>query len=97
MKAFIIESPKTTRFVEMDIPEPQDGEVLLRTGVLGYCGTDLNIYRGTNPLVTYPRIPGHEIGAVIERVGPGVPDTTGSGMPVTVYPGTHCGQCAACR
>jgi threonine dehydrogenase-like Zn-dependent dehydrogenase len=45
------------------IPGPE--EVLLQVKVIGLCGTDLSIYRSTNPLVSYPRIPGHEIGGII--------------------------------
>ena len=44
-----------------------------------------------------PVIPGHEIGAVIEAVGPGVPDSLKPGMTVTVNPYTACGNCPSCR
>ena len=44
-----------------------------------------------------PVIPGHEIGAVIEAVGPGVPDGLKPGMAVTVNPYTACGACPSCR
>jgi len=71
--------------------------VLLQVKRLGYCGTDLNTFRGFNPLVTYPRIPGHEIGAVIAEVGKGVPPQFKPGQAVTVLPYTACGQCSSCR
>lgn len=44
-----------------------------------------------------PVIPGHEIGAVIEAVGPGVPENLKPGMTVTVNPYTACGSCPSCR
>jgi threonine dehydrogenase-like Zn-dependent dehydrogenase len=72
-------------------------DVLLRVLVIGLCGTDLNTYRGLNPLVSYPCVPGHEIGAVIERCGPGVPGEWKPGMVVTCSPYTNCGTCSACE
>jgi threonine dehydrogenase-like Zn-dependent dehydrogenase len=48
-------------------------------------------------LVTYPRVPGHEIAGVVEAVGAEVPDTVRAGAAVTVVPYTACGACAACR
>ena len=42
-------------------------------------------------------IPGHEVGAEIAAVGPGVPETLRPGMTVTVDPYTACGHCASCR
>jgi threonine dehydrogenase-like Zn-dependent dehydrogenase len=97
MKALVIDEGGTTRFVDRPEPRPAPGEVLLQIARLGYCGTDLNTFRGLNPLVTLPRIPGHEIGAVIAEVTPGVPDTFQVGMETTVLPYTTCGSCSSCR
>jgi len=97
MKAFVISEPKTTHITDIPVPSPGPEEVLLQIRTMGLCGTDLNIYRGTNPLVSYPRIPGHEIGATIREIGEEVPEQFATGMPVAVYPGTHCGECSACR
>ena len=47
--------------------------MLLRVRTVGYCGTDLSTFRGVNPLVSYPRIPGHELGCTIEAIGSAVP------------------------
>ena len=44
-----------------------------------------------------PVIPGHEVGAVIEEIGEGVPAGFEKGMNVTVNPYTNCGKCASCR
>lgn len=78
-------------------PKPAEGEVLLRIRMVGLCGTDLNSYRGKNPLITYPRIPGHEISASVEGTGAGVPDSFQPGTAVTLSPYTACGKCASCR
>ncbi|NUP98240.1 MAG: alcohol dehydrogenase catalytic domain-containing protein, partial [Armatimonadetes bacterium] len=97
MEAFFITAPGQTGYGQVAEPALQPDEVLLRPRVLGFCGSDLNTWRGRNPLVQYPRIPGHEIGAVIETVGQAVPADLRPGQMVTVSPYSNCGQCPACR
>ena len=96
MKALYIEQPGETAVRDLSEPKPKRGEVLLKTRLIGFCGTDLSTFRGKNPLVSYPRIPGHEIAATVYEAGPNVPDHIRSGMHVTVYPNTSCGLCASC-
>src|SRR5450432_2784258 len=97
MKAFYITEPGKTALQELQ-PQPRagGGEVLLRTRLIGLCGTDLSTFRGKNPMVTYPRIPGHEIAATIVEVGANVPGGFEPGADVTVSPYSSCGVCAAC-
>jgi threonine dehydrogenase-like Zn-dependent dehydrogenase len=97
VKALVIAEPGQTRYVERAPPSPEPGEVLLQVKRVGFCGTDLNTFRGLNPLVTYPRIPGHEIAAVVAAVTPGVPPHVTVGLETTVLPYTACGGCASCR
>jgi threonine dehydrogenase-like Zn-dependent dehydrogenase len=97
MQTLVIEKPGQVGYGEMPRPALAPGQVLLKTLRLGFCGTDLSTFRGGNPLVTYPRVPGHEIAAVIEAVAAGVPDVLVPGLEVTVLPYTACGQCTACR
>jgi threonine dehydrogenase-like Zn-dependent dehydrogenase len=96
MNAIEISEPGRARRVERPEPEPQAGEALLRVRRIGYCGTDLSTFRGINPLVAYPRIPGHEIAATIERLGPGVEGPWRPGQDVLVMPYSSCGECSAC-
>jgi L-galactonate 5-dehydrogenase len=97
MKAVEITSPGVVNVVERPLPSPGPGEALLRVRRVGFCGTDLSSYRGLNGLVTYPRVPGHEIGATIEELGAGVGAPWHAGQRVLVIPYNSCGQCAACR
>lgn len=97
MKALAILEPGQTALIEKPQPTPADGEVLLRIHTIGYCGSDLSTFRGLNPLVKYPRVPGHEIGAVIAARGAAVPEEWAEGLEVTLSPYTNCGKCAACR
>ena len=97
MKAFCITEPGKTELIDLQQPRPAPDEILLKSRLIGMCGTDLSMFRGKNPLVTYPRIPGHEIAATIVETGADVPPALQAGMDVTVYPNTSCGTCASCR
>ena len=96
MRAFYINEPGKFSIGELQQPRPASGEVLLKTRFIGMCGTDLSTFRGKNPLVSYPRIPGHEIAATIVESGPEVPAEFTAGTNVTVHPITSCGKCASC-
>jgi 2-desacetyl-2-hydroxyethyl bacteriochlorophyllide A dehydrogenase len=98
MQVLLIEQPGQVRLGTAVAPEAGPTDVLLRICTVGFCGSDLNTYRGLNPLVSYPRVPGHEIAAQVAFIGADVPrGALEVGMPVTVYPYTACGHCAACR
>jgi 2-desacetyl-2-hydroxyethyl bacteriochlorophyllide A dehydrogenase len=94
MKAVVMHGPGDVRVETVPDPAPQPGEALLRVRRVGLCGTDLSSWRGRNPLVSYPRIPGHEIAATI--VTPGKANLA-AGTHVTLSPYASCGQCSACR
>ncbi len=97
MKALRIDAVGRFSYVEIERPRPRPGEVLLQVRRVGYCGSDLSTFRGLNPLVTYPRIPGHEVAAVIAETTEGVPPGLKPGMAVTALPYTACGKCPSCR
>ena len=97
MRALVIEKPGDVRLGERTVPTLVDGTVLIRVRTVGFCGSDLNTFRGLNPLVSYPRVPGHEIAGVVEAVGVDVPVPLVRGDEVTVVPYTACGKCPACR
>ena len=97
MKAVQIMNPSEMKVVDLEKPVAGVGEVLVRIKYVGFCGSDLNTFLGRNPMVKLPVIPGHEVGAVIEEVGPGVPAGFERGMNVTLNPYTNCGKCASCR
>ena len=97
MKAIQISAERQMGVVELPETELKSGEVLLRLEYVGFCGSDLNTWLGRNPMVKMPVVPGHEVGAVIEKVGAGVPESLKPGMVVTVNPYTNCGKCSSCR
>lgn len=97
MKAIQIPAPAQLQVVDIEKPSIKSGEILLKIAYVGFCGSDLNTFLGRNPMVKLPVIPGHEVGAMIESIGPDVPPGFEPGMSVTVNPYTSCGTCAACR
>jgi threonine dehydrogenase-like Zn-dependent dehydrogenase len=90
-------APGDVRVESIPDPKRESGEALLRVRRVGLCGTDLSSWRGRNPLVSFPRIPGHEIAATIVELGAQPPAPLSVGMDVTLSPYKSCGQCPACR
>lgn len=97
MKAITISEPGRLTIVEKPMPQPQAGEVLMKINYVGFCGSDLTTYLGKNPMVKYPRIPGHEISAEVVSCGSDVPTIFEAGQQVTVVPYTNCGTCPSCK
>ena len=80
MKAIQITGERQMEIVNVAEQELKADEVLLRLEYVGFCGSDLSTYLGKNPMVKMPVIPGHEVGAVIEKVGTDVPEGLKPGM-----------------
>ena len=95
MRTLVICGPGCVQIGDARPPVRNSGEALLQVRYVGLCGTDLSSYRGRNPLVSYPRIPGHEIAATIVEVDDTICKLT-VGTDVTLSPYTSCGTCAAC-
>lgn len=96
MRALQISDVKTWSFV--DIPEPEEpraDEALVRVHRMGVCGTDVACYLGKFPYFEFPRIPGHELGVEVLKVGDGVNHLV-PGMRCCVEPYLNCGKCDAC-
>jgi threonine dehydrogenase-like Zn-dependent dehydrogenase len=96
MRALVIDRPGEARVIDMERPVAYPLEATMRIRRVGLCGTDLSTFLGKNPLVTYPRIPGHEVAATLERV-PANDLGLAEGTNVTMSPYTSCGKCTACR
>jgi threonine dehydrogenase-like Zn-dependent dehydrogenase len=97
MKALFLTQVGKSEVFEIDKPIPKSGEVLLKVEMVGFCGGDMNGFKGLFPLHEYPNILGHEVGAVIEELGADVPSHLRIGSKVTLYPYLACGTCVACR
>jgi D-arabinose 1-dehydrogenase-like Zn-dependent alcohol dehydrogenase len=98
MRAVQIQSPKAPfEIVEREIPEPGPGTVRIKVQACGVCHSDSITREGTFPLVSYPRVPGHEVVGVVDAVGSGVPQWTPGQRVGVGWHGGNCGTCDACR
>ncbi len=99
MLACRIHAKDDLRIETADTPSPGPGEVLLRLGAGGICGSDLHYYfegRNGSFVVREPLIPGHEASGVVEAVGVGV-TRVATGDRVAISPSHACGRCPYCR
>jgi S-(hydroxymethyl)glutathione dehydrogenase/alcohol dehydrogenase len=80
---------------ELDLAEPQAGEVLVRLAACGVCHTDLYTASGADPSGYAPTVLGHEGAGVVERVGEGV-SSVGPGDHVVTLFSPQCRECAHC-
>lgn len=74
MKTIVCERPNKFIAAETEVPEPTDGEALVRIRRIGICGTDMHAYKGNQPFFEYPRIsatswPALSSGSAITRRG----------------------------
>jgi alcohol dehydrogenase, propanol-preferring len=58
--------------VEKEIPEPGEGQVRIQVRACGVCHGEVVAIEGHHPAMSYPRIPGHEVIGVVEKLGPNV-------------------------
>lgn len=95
MKAVQLKNPGNISIEDIPQTLRAKDEILVKVRSMGICGSDIGAYRGVNPLVTYPRIIGHEIaGEVVE-----LPENeTGlkAGDRVLLEPYVYCGTCYPC-
>ena len=95
MRAVLLNKPEEITIIQKEIPVPQEGQALIRVKSVGICGSDIGAYRGANPLVSYPRIIGHEIAGEIVSMPAGFSDFA-VGDHVIVDPYLYCGVCYPC-
>ncbi|MEV0831128.1 alcohol dehydrogenase catalytic domain-containing protein [Nonomuraea rubra] len=84
------------KLAEREVPEPGQGEVLVKITACGICYTDLDVLQGHWPIARFPVVPGHEITGVVTATGPGVSWPQG-GTPVGAqFLGDSCRHCEYC-
>ena len=96
MKAVCIEKPWSVGVKDVDRVEPNYEESVIKVHAAGICGSDIGAFRGTNNIVSYPRIIGHEIAGEVISVGTKNPNNIKVGDRVVIDPYTYCGHCYPC-
>jgi threonine dehydrogenase-like Zn-dependent dehydrogenase len=95
MRAVVTRARGVMELAELPEPrEPGPGQVLVRPEAVGICGSDFHFFLGELG-EDFPRIQGHEVGAVVEAVGPD--SRLRAGERVALHPLSHCGACYPCR
>jgi L-iditol 2-dehydrogenase len=91
--------PRELRLTEQPIADPAPGEVQVRVGAVGICGSDLHSYAeggiGDSPCI-YPMVLGHEPAGTVAKAGAGVTGWT-AGMRAALEPAIYCYHCEFCR
>lgn len=97
MKAIEINEPGKIACIDIAKPVLVAGEALIRIVTAGICGSDIGAFRGTNGLVSYPRIIGHELAGIVEEIPENNKKGIKVGDRVVVDPYIYCGKCYPCQ
>lgn len=95
MKALVYLGPRDIQYKEVETPEPNQGEVLIKVKAVSICGSDLTGYKGESAMRVPPLIMGHEFSGEVAKLGPGV-EGIRIGERVIVETNLYCGKCADC-
>lgn len=96
MKAIHLQEAKRICVKDVQRAERKGSEILIKVRGLGICGSDIGAYLGVNPLVSYPRIIGHEVAGEIVEVGE-AENNFAVGDHVVLEPYVYCGTCYPCK
>jgi len=98
MKAAVVHAFDRPLSVEdVDIPDPDEGQVLVEIETSGLCHTDIHAAHGDWPVKpTPPFIPGHEGVGVVIGLGDGVTAVDIGDRVAIPWLGWACGQCEYC-
>jgi D-arabinose 1-dehydrogenase-like Zn-dependent alcohol dehydrogenase len=83
--------------VEREIPEPAADQVRVKVQACGVCHSDAFTKMGTFPGIQYPRVPGHEVVGIVDKIGDAVPNWRAGQRVGVGWHGGHCGHCSSCR
>jgi len=98
MKAMQLAAPRSPlKLVEMAVPRPAPGQIVLRVLACGVCRTDLHVVDGELTQGKLPIIPGHEIIGTIVEKGAGVERFSAGDRVGVPWLGHTCGSCGYCR
>ncbi|MDP2810671.1 MAG: zinc-dependent alcohol dehydrogenase family protein [Rhodocyclaceae bacterium] len=97
MRAMILDRPGTPlRMVDLPVPQPGSGAMLIEVEACGVCRTDLHLIDGELPNPVLPVIPGHEIVGRVAAIGKGVKGFLIGQRVGVPWLGWTCGECRFC-
>ena len=95
MKTVCLKSPGDISLVDIPAQQRGENEVLIKVRSAGICGSDIGAYKGVNPLVSYPRVIGHEVAGEVVEVAADESEFK-VGDRVILEPYVYCGKCYPC-
>lgn len=96
MRAAVADGRGGIEILDVPVPTPDEGWIVIAPVGTGVCGTDLHLVQGDYPHGRFPVIPGHEFAGYVTAIGSGVTGIQ-EGDYVGVNPNVSCGHCAWCR
>ena len=98
MRAAVVTSfDQPLEIIDVPVPEPGPGQILVRIEASGLCHTDIHAARGDWPVKPIPPfIPGHEGVGIIDQIGPGVTERQVGDRVALPWLGHACGTCEYC-
>ena len=95
MKTVLLKKPGEIGISDIETTTRLEGQILIKVRSAGICGSDIGAYKGVNPLVSYPRIIGHEIAGEVVEVATDETEFK-VGDRVILEPYVYCGKCYPC-
>ena len=95
MKTVCLKQPGDISLVDVPEQRREPEQVLIKVRSAGICGSDIGAYKGVNPLVSYPRVIGHEIAGEVVEVTDDEQEFK-VGDRVILEPYVYCGKCYPC-
>jgi alcohol dehydrogenase/L-iditol 2-dehydrogenase len=92
------DAPHSVELREWEKPVPEAGQVLIRVGATGVCGSDIHTWKGpVSWTINRPIILGHEYAGTIEELGPGVSGWKVGDRVTGETAAEVCGSCVYCK
>ncbi len=95
MKQAIMTQPGSIEYRDVPVPAVGEDQIEVKMKVIGVCGSDIHVWHGKHPYTSYPVVQGHEMSAVVTKVGKSVTQFA-PGDHVTIQPQVVCGVCYPC-
>ena len=95
MKQAFVPEALVISYRDVPMPEAGPGDLILKVARIGICGSDLHVFKGKHPLVSFPLVQGHEFSGYVHAMGRGVKGFRVGDL-VAVQPAVGCGKCRGC-
>ena len=96
MKYIVCQEPGVWKKRKRSIPKIENNEALIAIKKIGVCGTDLHAFKGNQAFFNYPRILGHELAGIIQKLPSNEKSRFKEGDQVAILPYINCNECSAC-